>query len=154
MQRLVSSGRKSYRRRLASYISNAETTGRHDVIAIRVQVLLNRSADWSSSPRYVPYEETMDQEDWYDEEEQPEESPLPKKGPSIIRWAASYNPQVLTTTTSSSYAPGAIGLEGFESTHQLPHSDAGLSGAFLRGVNSHLQVPVGDFSQTLESLVT
>ena len=94
----------------------------------------------------------MDQEVWYDEEEQPEESPLPKKGPSIIRWAASYNPQVLTTTTSSSYAPGAIGLEGFESTHQLLHSDTGLLGAFLRGVNSHLQVPVGDFSQTLESL--
>ena len=58
----------------------------------------------------------MEQEDHYEEEERHEENSLPSSGPSVIRWAAAYNPQVLTAITSSSYAPGAVGLEGFEST--------------------------------------
>ena len=79
-------------------------------------------------------------------------SPLRSRGHKSSVGASAFNPQVLTTATSSSYAPGAVGLEGYESSHQLLRCDPGLTGAFLRGINSHLRVPVGDLDTTLDAL--
>ena len=41
----------------------------------------------------------------------------PACGPLIVRGTPTYIPGVLASTTSNTYAPGAFGLEGFESTH-------------------------------------
>ena len=141
--------RKNYRRRMIRYITGAETSGRPCCYSRSVsRVLLTRPAVRSPSPIFVPEEDLAHRESGSDDEA----DSRPQSGPQILRWAATFNPQILTTTTSSSYAPGAVGLEGYESSHQLLRCDPGLTGAFVRGINSHLRVPVGDLDSTLEAL--
>ena len=131
--------RRKYRRRLISYVRGVDKHTRPPCYSRSVSRVLFSSARRSPSPAYVPS---------HDEDDEP----APSHGPMLIQWAASFNPNVLATTTSSTYAPGGIGFEGLQSSQQLIIGDPGVSGAFLRGMNAHLQVPPGDFPQTLSYL--
>ena len=94
------------------YVSNAETTGRPRCYSRSVsRVLFGKAAERSPSPIYDPDDDTMPIEG--QEELSEDEDVLPTKGPMLVQWAASFNPKVLTSTSSSTYAPGAVGLEGF-----------------------------------------
>ena len=142
--------RRKYRRRLINYIQAVEKARSRPLCYSRSVSKVLDTYKRAPSPVYIP---TFASDD--EVVSPPHEDPTPSiTGPSVVRWAAQYNPELISTTSTSSYAPGYSGFEGPKTIQNQIFADPGVSGAFLRGLNSHLQVPATGFPETLDLLAT